>query len=366
MIAALISDLDSIFNSASNIFTLDIYKTVRQKASQRELLVMGRLFVVFMVIISIAWVPVIIEMQGGQTYLYIQAVSGYLSLPVAALFLLGVFWKRCNEKGAFWGGVTGFTLGTLRLILAFIYHRPRCDQQDNRPAFIAHVHFMYAAASLFWISGLVAMAISLCTSPPDHEQIRTITVWGLRNIEKVPVNDREETYRLTEKSLGNGDGSVRKEMTPNVLNTKCLDGANVKLLVPSTDHEPAMPSTETSPASTPADRGGRGQVEMSRTEEGYHANGDISTCMRVLDWFCGYKEATQNTHQKVVKDEPRAIAEMLYEPPRVKLLLNMGLFCGHLYVCLFFTVTESCTELKRIVVGDEGENCFGFRAVTNS
>ncbi|XP_048459003.1 sodium/myo-inositol cotransporter-like, partial [Rhincodon typus] len=70
MIAALMSDLDSIFNSASTIFTLDIYKHLRKAASSRELMIVGRLFVVFMVAVSIAWVPVIVEMQGGQMYLY--------------------------------------------------------------------------------------------------------------------------------------------------------------------------------------------------------------------------------------------------------------------------------------------------------
>ncbi|XP_042370340.1 sodium/myo-inositol cotransporter-like, partial [Plectropomus leopardus] len=55
MIAALMSDLDSIFNSASTIFTLDIYKMLRKKASSRELVIVGRFFVVVMVIISIAW-----------------------------------------------------------------------------------------------------------------------------------------------------------------------------------------------------------------------------------------------------------------------------------------------------------------------
>ncbi|KAJ8388529.1 hypothetical protein AAFF_G00132430, partial [Aldrovandia affinis] len=100
MIAALMSDLDSIFNSASTIFTLDIYKMLRRRASSRELMLVGRLFVVVMVVVSIAWVPVIIEMQGGQMYLYIQEVADYLTPPIAALFLLGVFWRRCNETGA--------------------------------------------------------------------------------------------------------------------------------------------------------------------------------------------------------------------------------------------------------------------------
>lgn len=326
MLAALMSDLDSIFNSASTIFTLDIYQTVRRKASQRELLIIGRVFVVVMVAISIAWVPVIIEMQGGQTYLYIQEVAGYLTPPIAALFLLGVFWKRCNEKGAFWGGMTGFILGTLRLILAFTYRQPRCDQPDDRPAFILKVHYMYFAAGLFWLSGLVAVVVSLCTAPPDDEQVRTTTIWGLRSIQKVPAKDREEMFRLTEKSPNNVDASLHKEMPPDVRNERCLDGADVKLLFPSTDHDPATHSTETSPTTTPAQQFGNGKMDMIKAEEGYRGHEESGTCARIVQWLCGYKEGPQNTQQKVPQDDKRVIAGMLYEPPKVKILLNTVLF----------------------------------------
>lgn len=322
MLAALMSDLDSIFNSASTIFTLDIYQTVRRKASQRELLIIGRVFVVVMVAISIAWVPVIIEMQGGQTYLYIQEVAGYLTPPIAALFLLGVFWRRCNEKGAFWGGMTGFILGTLRLILAFTYRQPRCDQPDDRPAFIVKVHYMYFAAGLFWLSGLVAVVVSLCTAPPDDEQVHTTTIWGLRSIQKVPAKDREEMFRLTEKGPNTVDASLHKEMPPDVRNDRCLDGADVKLLFPSTDHDPATPSTETSPATTPAQQFGHGKMDMIKAEEGYHAHKASGRCARIVEWLCGYKEGPADAQQKVPQDDKRVIAGMLYEPPKVKILLN--------------------------------------------
>ena len=42
MLAALMSDLTSIFNSSSTLFTCDIYKQIRKKASNRELMVSGR------------------------------------------------------------------------------------------------------------------------------------------------------------------------------------------------------------------------------------------------------------------------------------------------------------------------------------
>ncbi|KAJ0005611.1 hypothetical protein NQD34_015505 [Periophthalmus magnuspinnatus] len=325
MIAALMSDLDSIFNSASTIFTLDIYQTVRRKASPHELLVVGRLFVVFMVGISIAWVPVIIDMQGGQTYLYIQEVAGYLSPPIAALFLLGVFWKRCNEKGAFWGGMTGFVLGTLRLILAFIYRAGRCDQPDTRPLFISQVHYMYVAGALFWISGFVAVVISLCTSPPDEEQVRTTTIWGLRNLEKRPVKDREEIYRLTHND---SSGGPCKEVPLDVTKQMCLDGADVKLLLRSNDHDPATPSTEGSTITSTADHFGNRILRGS--EENWHKERKCSKCVRILDWICGYKDETegkQSIEQKVEQDETRIAQQLLYEPPQVKLLLNVGLVC---------------------------------------
>lgn len=344
MIAALMSDLDSIFNSSSTIFTLDIYQTLRRGADQRELLIVGRIFVVLMVGISIAWVPVIIEMQGGQTYLYIQEVAGYLTPPIAALFLLGVFWKRCNEKGAFWGGITGFTLGTIRLILAFIYRKPRCDQPDDRPSFIVKVHYMYFAACLFWLSGAVAVIVSLCTAPPEEEQVRTTTIWGLRRLksERVPVEEIEPMYGLTEKRKRNADDeSFRKEMPPDVRKERCLDGDDEKLLAPSTDHEPATPSTETSPASTPAQQFGNGRTESFRAEEGHHLNGETSKFMRLLQCLCGCKDETQGTQQKVPKADERDIAEMLYEPPRVKLLLNSVLFlvcCLGIFMFVFFSL----------------------------
>ncbi len=57
-----------------------------------------RVFVVFMTAVSIAWIPVVKDMQGGQVFIYIQEVTIYLAPPVAAVYLLAVLWPRCNEQ----------------------------------------------------------------------------------------------------------------------------------------------------------------------------------------------------------------------------------------------------------------------------
>ena len=51
-----------------------------------------------MVGVSIAWVPVLKETQGGQVFIYIQEITNYLAPPFAAIFLLAVLVPMVNEQ----------------------------------------------------------------------------------------------------------------------------------------------------------------------------------------------------------------------------------------------------------------------------
>ena len=51
-----------------------------------------------MVGVSIAWVPVVTQTQGGQVFIYIQEVTNYLAPQVACVFILGLLWRGCNEQ----------------------------------------------------------------------------------------------------------------------------------------------------------------------------------------------------------------------------------------------------------------------------
>ena len=56
-----------------------------------------RLFILGMVGVSIAWVPVIKETNRGQVFIYIQEVTNYLAPPFAAIYLLAVLVPMVNE-----------------------------------------------------------------------------------------------------------------------------------------------------------------------------------------------------------------------------------------------------------------------------
>ncbi|CAH8523432.1 unnamed protein product [Dicrocoelium dendriticum] len=175
MLAALISDLTSIFNSASTLFTVDIYKQFRKNAKEKELMVTGRSFVVFLVLVSVGWIPVVQQLQGSQLFIYIQAVSAYLAPPVAAVYLLAVLWPRANEMGAFFALVFGLFLGIARLILSVIYSDPVCGEQDTRPWFVGQLHYMYFGLGSFFATALIVIITSFLGRKPPPEQVNRLT-----------------------------------------------------------------------------------------------------------------------------------------------------------------------------------------------
>ncbi|XP_072798199.1 sodium/myo-inositol cotransporter 2 [Vicugna pacos] len=193
MVAALMSSLTSIFNSASTIFTMDLWNHLRPRASEKELMIVGRVFVLLLVLVSILWIPVVQASQGGQLFIYIQSISSYLQPPVAVIFIMGCFWKRTNEKGAFSGLIVGLLLGLVRLVLDFIYVQPRCDQPDDRPAVVKSVHYLYFSMILSGVTLITVSTVSWFTEPPSKEMVSRLT-WFTRHD---PVVQKEQVSPAT-------------------------------------------------------------------------------------------------------------------------------------------------------------------------
>ncbi|XP_062914657.1 sodium/myo-inositol cotransporter 2-like isoform X2 [Mobula hypostoma] len=179
MVAALMSSLTSIFNSASTLFTMDIWHHFRPHCSEWELMVVGRIFVLVLVVLSILWIPLVQISQGGQLFMYIQSISSNLQPPVAVIFMAGCFWRRTNEMGAFWGLLLGILVGCFRMILDFIYPEPMCGQPDNRPLITKYVHYLHFSILLSVFTLITVVVVSLCTAPPEPDKISRLT-WFTR------------------------------------------------------------------------------------------------------------------------------------------------------------------------------------------
>jgi Na+/proline symporter len=77
---------------------MDIWRQIRKNASQAELMRVGRITVLILVYLSIVWIPILEEAQGGLFWFYLQAIRSYLLPPMCVLFLLSFFWKRLTEQ----------------------------------------------------------------------------------------------------------------------------------------------------------------------------------------------------------------------------------------------------------------------------
>ena len=113
LLSALMGSLAGVFNACSTLFTVDIYEKLRPKASQHELVRMGRIATAVMVVIAMLWIPVVKGATG--LYEYLQSVQGYLAPPIFVVFFFGVFWKRLNAAGCLWAMIVGFVIGIFRM-----------------------------------------------------------------------------------------------------------------------------------------------------------------------------------------------------------------------------------------------------------
>ncbi len=177
LLAALMSSLSSAFNSCSTLFTIDFYKKYKPSASERELVWMGQLVTIVLVIISLAYIPLMRVMtESGGIITYMQSVQAYISPPIAAAFLLGLFFHRINARGALWALWTGFILGVIRLLLEFQVNNGTIPYGEYWiiDLFVG-INFLHFALYLFIICGLILFIASRTAPAPTVEKLKGVT-----------------------------------------------------------------------------------------------------------------------------------------------------------------------------------------------
>ncbi|XP_070554556.1 sodium/glucose cotransporter 4-like isoform X2 [Ptychodera flava] len=292
MLAGVMSSFTSIFNSTSSIFTIDIWKRIRPKASTREEMVVGRVFVLFMVTASILWLPVLEAFGAGQLFVYLQSVTSYIAPPTLSCFLLAIGWERTNEQGAFWGLIGGFIIGGTRMILDFVYESPGCDEPDTRPGLLANFHYLHFAIFLFLASMLITILISLFTKPQRKEELYRLTWWTRHSTE--PRAEHEiDIKRKTEKPVSMVDVAT------------CTDEDVVE-----PENKDTKPSEEIEDS------------EKDVKQVDVHEDRDTWTSFKLWasNWICGATSQTSEKEQQI--REERAIS--LEEDPKWARIVNIN------------------------------------------
>jgi solute:Na+ symporter, SSS family len=88
---AVISSLASMLNSASAIFTMDVYhRMLDRAASQKRLLVLGRVMTLLFMVIGCLLAPMLDDEKFGGVFKYIQQFQGYIWPGVVAAFAFGM------------------------------------------------------------------------------------------------------------------------------------------------------------------------------------------------------------------------------------------------------------------------------------
>lgn len=95
LFGAVVSSLASMLNSASTIFTMDIYNKLRKGASQSELVTVGKAGVVVCVLIAMGLAPFLNSPVFGGIFTFIQEFQGFISPGVLCVFLFGFFVPKC-------------------------------------------------------------------------------------------------------------------------------------------------------------------------------------------------------------------------------------------------------------------------------
>lgn len=144
-VAATMTAVASMLNSASTLITMDLAKRLGPGLSNARIVSIGRVSTGACLLVSMLWSPQLEHMPS--LWQYLQSVLAYAVPPVVALFVTGMFWRGANAAGAH----ATFLYGSLLGIAVFVF---------NVLLHVTRVHFLYVAPLLFAADVIILVVVS--------------------------------------------------------------------------------------------------------------------------------------------------------------------------------------------------------------
>ena len=158
--AAILSSLESIFNSAATLFTMDFVKHFNPRLSEAALVRTGKAATIGFMFLSAMWAPQIARFPS--LWQYLQSILSYITPPVVVLFTLGIFWRGGTAAAATATLAAGIPLGLLGWVI-------------NEIAAVYQIQFLYACGLMTLISAVIFIGTSLVTAKPSRRQVDALT-----------------------------------------------------------------------------------------------------------------------------------------------------------------------------------------------
>ncbi|MBN1291595.1 MAG: sodium/solute symporter [Candidatus Latescibacteria bacterium] len=161
LMAALLSSIDGMFTATGALFTEDIYlRFIRPAANSNELKSVTRIIQGLCVIITVMVIPFI--MKDSTALEFLQKFYGDVLGVISAVYISGIFWKRCTPRAAFIGMVTGMALSIWLDVFTAINF-----------AYVGVFSFLYTCSSI--------IILSYFEKPLPEEKLVNLTVHTLED-----------------------------------------------------------------------------------------------------------------------------------------------------------------------------------------
>jgi SSS family solute:Na+ symporter len=146
---------------------------------------LGRGAILVFMVFAVVWTPQISRFP--TLWQYLQSILSYLTPPVVAVFLLGLFWRRANGAGALAGLALGVPLGVLAWVSVELLS-------------LFELQYLYAALLMFGLGVGLVVGASLLTPAPAASEVEP-HLWHRRDAAVAPGEVWYRDYRLQSVAL---------------------------------------------------------------------------------------------------------------------------------------------------------------------
>ncbi|MNX11220.1 sodium:solute symporter family transporter [Pedobacter ghigonis] len=162
LIAALIDTISSGLNSFSTVFTLDVVNQYK-KLSEKQNRLVGRLVTVLAAVMALL-IATLYSYSGKGFFDLSQGLVSILAPPLSVVFLMGVLWKKANNKAAeavlYGGGLLCIVLGLCHIL--------------NYPYKGYWPHFLLLSFYIFLALSVIMVLVSLFTKNTHEHPLLSI------------------------------------------------------------------------------------------------------------------------------------------------------------------------------------------------